>query len=59
VDAPRDAAGLGTDPVIAVYKRDIDRSLLRENLRLSPEQRIRKLAAFLRLAAELRRAARA
>ncbi len=44
------------DRVIDAYKRDIDRSLLRENLRLSPEERIRKLAAFVRMADELRRA---
>jgi hypothetical protein len=44
--------------VIDVYKRDIDRSLLRENLELSPEDRIRKLAAFVRLTRELRKAGR-
>ncbi len=44
------------DDVIEVYKRDVDRTLLRENLKLSPEDRIRKLVAFLRLTAELRRA---
>jgi hypothetical protein len=28
------------DPVIEVYKRDVDRTLLRGNLRLTPQQRI-------------------
>ncbi|WHZ26673.1 MAG: hypothetical protein OJF51_001469 [Nitrospira sp.] len=31
-------AGLQPDPVIEAYKRDIDRSLLRENLKLTVEQ---------------------
>jgi hypothetical protein len=42
------------DRVIEAYKRGIDRSLLRENLRLSPDERLRKLAAFVRFADELR-----
>lgn len=36
------------DPVIAVYKRDVDRSLLRENLKLTPQQRFDKFAAVMR-----------
>jgi hypothetical protein len=35
------------DPVIEAYKRDIDRTLLRENLKLTPQQRLLKLTAFL------------
>ncbi len=31
------------DPVIAAYMKDIDRTLLRENLRLTVDQRIRAL----------------
>jgi hypothetical protein len=31
-----------SDPVIEFYKRDVDRSLLRENLKLSHEERFRK-----------------
>jgi hypothetical protein len=34
---------LQPDPVIEVYKKDIDRTLLRENLTLTPEQRLLKL----------------
>jgi hypothetical protein len=30
------------DPVIEAYKKDVDRTLLRENLKLSVEERIRK-----------------
>ena len=44
------------DAVIEAYKKDIDRTLLRENLELTPEQRLEKLAELQRLATELRRA---
>jgi hypothetical protein len=46
------------DPVIEVYKRDVDRTLLRENLRLTPQQRIEKLMSFMRSVEQLREAAR-
>ncbi|HET7293580.1 MAG TPA: hypothetical protein VFM88_14240 [Vicinamibacteria bacterium] len=36
------------DPVIEAYKKDVDRTLLRENLRLTPDERLRKLTAFMR-----------
>ncbi len=48
----------GRDPVIEAYKRDIDRTLLRENLKLTVEQRFRKLQELQRFAVELRRAGR-
>ena len=48
----------GRDPVIEAYKRHIDRTLLRDNLRLTPEQRVLRLMAFLRFTAELKRAGR-
>lgn len=35
------------DPVVEAYKRDVDRSLLRENLRRSPTERVANLAAQL------------
>ena len=44
------------DPVVEVYKRDVDRTLLRENLRLTPEDRIRKLTTFVRTLGALREA---
>ncbi len=47
------------DPVTEVYKKDIDRTLLRENLELSVEGRLRQLMDLQRLAEELRRAGRA
>ena len=46
------------DPVVEDYKKDIDRTLLRENLKLTVEARFRKLMAMQRFAEELRRAGR-
>lgn len=50
--------GLEPDPVIEHYKKDVDRTLLRENLRLSPEERIRKGQEMLEFAEEVRRSGR-
>jgi len=44
------------DAVVAAYKADIDRSLLRENLAKTPEQRVEALQALERLAVEAKRA---
>lgn len=44
------------DPVVEVYMRDVDRTLLRENLKLTPAQRLEKLVDFSSFAAELRAA---
>jgi hypothetical protein len=44
------------DPVIQAYKRDIDRTLLRENLKLTPAQRLEKLVRFASFASSLRQA---
>lgn len=54
----RQESGLDPDPVIEAYKRDVDRTLLRENLKLSVDERFRKLMALQRFAEELRRAGR-
>ena len=51
-------ASSGSDPVVAAYLKDVDRTLLRENLKLTPEERIRKLQDFVRLAVTLREAGR-
>ena len=45
------------DPVIEAYKKDVDRTLLREHLKLTPQQRLEKLVAFMRAVEELRGAA--
>ncbi len=46
------------DPVIAAYKKNVDRTLIRENLRLSVEERFIKLMRLQEFAEELRRAGR-
>ncbi len=46
------------DPVIEAYKKDVDRTLIRENLRLTVEQRFEQLMAHQRFAQELRAAGR-
>jgi hypothetical protein len=45
------------DPVIEVYKQGVDRTLLRENLKLTVEERIRKAQSFHRSIENLRGAA--
>ena len=45
---------LDPDPVIEAYKKDVDRTLIRENLKLTPEQRLLKLQAFINALQELR-----
>lgn len=47
------------DPVIEFYKKDVDVTLLRENLKLTVEQRFRKLMDLQKFAEELRRAGKA
>ena len=46
------------DPVIEAYKKDIDRTLLRENLKRTPDERLRDLVRLQRFADELRIAGR-
>jgi hypothetical protein len=46
------------DPVIEAYKKDVDRTLLRENLKLTYEERIRKAQSMHDSIARVRGAAR-
>jgi hypothetical protein len=46
------------DPVIEAYKKDVDRTLLRENLKLSVQQRFEKFEGFMAFVDELREAGR-
>ena len=46
---------LEPDPVIETYKRDVDRTLIRENLKLTPDERIKKMISVLRFVEEVRR----
>ena len=45
-----------SDPVVDAYKRDVDRTLLRENLRKTVEQRLTDMEAFRKSADVLRQA---
>jgi hypothetical protein len=44
------------DPVLEAYKRHVDRTLLRQNLMRTPQERWANITAALRLAEEMRRA---
>ncbi|NNJ26585.1 hypothetical protein [Alienimonas chondri] len=44
------------DPVIEAFKKDVDRTLLRENLRKTVDERIDAMQAAVDLAAEMRNA---
>ena len=46
------------DPVIEVYKKDVDRTLIRKNLKLSHEERLQNAMELQRFAQELRKAGR-
>jgi hypothetical protein len=45
------------DDIIDLYKKDVDRTLIREALKLTPEQRILRMIKFMEDLEELRRAA--
>jgi len=49
---------LAPDPVIEAYKKDVDRTLIRENLKLTPEQRLLQLMRLQEFAEELQSAGR-
>jgi hypothetical protein len=46
------------DDIIDVYKKDVDRGLLREALKLTPDQRVRRLVELTRFAERVRTAAK-
>ena len=46
------------DDIIDLYKQDVDRTLLREQLRKTPDERVRELVALERFAEELQRSMR-
>ena len=51
-------APIDSDPVIEAYKKHIDRTLIRENLRLTVDQRFQQLMELQRFAEELQNAGR-
>jgi hypothetical protein len=54
----KDVPRADPDPVIESYKSGIDRTLIRENLKLPVEERFRKAMSLARFADELRSAGR-
>ena len=54
--AASESTTLEADAVVVAYKRDVDRTLLRENLRRTVQQRVENLMALQQLASEARRA---
>jgi len=55
----RQSKAFDSDPIIDAYKKDVDRTLLRENLKISVEDRLRQLMELQKFAQELQRAGRA
>ncbi|HEY8924875.1 MAG TPA: hypothetical protein VIU64_10885 [Polyangia bacterium] len=53
-----DSISLEPSPVVEAYKVDVDRTLIRENLRLSPDERLRKMISVLRFVEEVQRSAK-
>jgi hypothetical protein len=47
---------LRPDPIIDAYKRDVDRTLIRANLKLSVQERLENLMKLQQFAEELRKA---
>ena len=57
--AAKEPMGGTPDPVVDAYKPGIDRTLIRENLKRTPEERLRVLQQLQAFAEELRRAGKA
>ena len=57
-ERPEALDDLEPDPVVELYKRDVDRTLIREQLRRSVDERARNMIAALRFSEALREAAR-
>ena len=57
-DVNRLEAGKDLDPVIEAYKKGVDVTLIRENLRLTVDQRFQQLMQLQQFAEDLRRAGR-
>lgn len=57
-DVDRVEAGKDLDPVIEAYKKGVDVTLIRENLRLTVDQRFQQLMQLQQFAEDLRRAGR-
>jgi hypothetical protein len=47
VDSPVPRQSTAFEEIIKIYLRDVDRTLIRENLALTPAQRLQKLEEFI------------
>ena len=45
---------LDASPMIEAYKKDVDRTLIRENLKLTPGERLAKMISVLRFIEQVR-----
>jgi len=52
----RKISGDSIQAVIEIYKKDVDRTMIRQNLKLTVEERLLNLEQFVRFANELREA---
>jgi len=50
---------LEASPVIEAYKKDVDRTLVRENLKLTVDERVRKMISVLQFVEEVQRSRKA
>jgi hypothetical protein len=59
-EASQKTVGVSLEPdaVIEAYKKDVDRTLILENLKLTPDERLQKLQSFMALIHAARGAAR-
>jgi hypothetical protein len=57
-DVDKIEAEADRDPVIEAYKKDLDVTLIRENLRLTVDQRFEQLMKLQQFAEDIRRAGR-
>ena len=57
-DVDKVEAETDLDPVIEAYKKDVDVTLIRENLRLTVDQRFQQLMKLQQFAEDLRNAGR-
>ena len=56
MDGSNGASLAAFEPLIEAHKKDIDRTLICESLKRTPDDRLRRLEAFVRDIAELRKA---
>lgn len=59
IESMSDEPQFPEDPVIEAYKRDVDVTLLIENLKRTPQERLDRMISMLRLTEEMQRAMKA